>query len=970
MGWFSWVGDIFDEAVDFLSDVVDFVVDTVSDVVGWVGDLLTGWIDVPDVPNAEEQNRGVKVDKQGTNNSLPVVYGRRRISGSRVFVTTGGADNKYLYVALALAEGEINRVTEIFVDDKIAWTGSTTHGGRFSANQGKFAGWMKFEAFHGKNDQTVAPLLSGVGGWTNEHRLKGVAYLAIQYEWYPIESNEDRDNSPWGGGIPRVQVILEGKKVKDASTLPDSVSRTTAYGDETTTYTTNPISCLLDYLRNPIFGKGMINSKFDFSTFREEAIRWKTLSTGGAASGDQLQEMNMVVFTDRTIMSNVKTMLFDMRGAMPFQQGRFHIRIEDNRDPDSVYGSTSTPVMTVGEDSIIGDISIACESVTGKYNRVTVSYPGGVEDNYITNEFVDYTYPPNDVADAYETGFEDFAGVDPGTEDLTSFKYPLEVDNGRINEHKVTLESITQDSVARKWAQTIFLKSRLRNKILNFNGDASLHELQVMDIFRFVYSPLGIDGNFRVKQLTLNSDYTFSVVAEEHNDVIYGGDIEAYSRTKYVVNVSGTDVPIYYDLANNRVVQVGNKADAGEIEVTNISGTNFYNGISYNTIYDRLQTVLGITWDGSYSGQTQDYIESGLTTNEIVGAYNSQVYSSQTLSIPTPNYLSHTLSDGGSEGTADLEISFVAVNEPNIARTRILRWNAKAQTYVDLCCPTNERSAASDGFVKLNDFVPGPESTMLFKVQFQSENSQIVATSQEISVDVSAYISDSTSYEGEVILYGASATWNDLTTDTWAQATDYWNDPTNAFPGATITKTSDGYVDVGRDRWVYPITNVSSFGPVSITTSYEVCPSSGDPSDDNDYTNTAVGALYGRYFKTTIDADAIAVYSVLSEFRYDTKTLSYSFNTTALNGDVNGRFLDLSQDFSVINNVMIMLDDADTTVSNIFIDVVESDPASFEFVIRDASNSNAAVNKTLTMTVYGLPAVELIAESGAVKEIK
>jgi len=67
---------------------------------------------------------------------------------------------------------------------------------------------------------------------------------------------------------------------------------------------------------------------------------------------------------------------------------------------------------------------------------------------------------------------------------------------------------------------------------------------------------------------------------------------------------------------------------------------------------------------------------------------------------------------------------------------------------------------------------------------------------------------------------------------------------------------------------------------------------------------------------------------------------------------------------------MIMLDDADTTVSNIFIDVVESDPASFEFVIRDASNSNAAVNKTLTMTVYGLPAVELIAESGTVKEIK
>ena len=969
MGWFSWVGDIFDAAVDFVSDVVDFVVDVVDEVVGWVGDLLTGWLGIPDTPGAEDQNRGVKVDKQGTNNYIPVIYGKRRISGSRVFVTTGGADNKYLYVALALAEGEINKITHIFIDDKIAWTGNTTHGGRFSANQGKFAGWMKFEAFHGKTDQTAAPLLLGVGGWTNDHRLKGVAYLAIQYEWYPIESNEDRDNSPWGGGIPRVQVILEGKKVLDATTLPDSITRSTAYGDETVTYTTNPISCLLDYLRNPIYGKGMINSKFDFSTFKEEAVRWKTLSSGAAASGDQLQEMNMVVFPDRTIMSNVKTMLFDMRGAMPFQQGRFKMRIEDNRDPDSVYGSTSTPVMTVGEDAIIGDISIACDSVDGKFNRVTVSYPGGVEDGYITNEFVDYTYPPNDIADVYEDGFEDYAGVDAGTEDLTSFKYPLEVDNGRINEKKLTLESITQDAVARKWAQTVFLKSRLRNKVLNFNGDASLHQLEVMDIFRFVYSPLGIDGNFRVKQITLNTDYTFSIVAEEHNDVIYSGDIEPYSRAAITINVSGTDVPIYYDLANNRIVQVGNKADSGEITVTTISGTNFYNGVSYGVIADRLLTVLGIVWDGSYEGQTQDYIESGISSNTITGAFNSQVYSSQTLTLPTPNYKSYDLTDGGSEGTADLTINFAPVNEPNIARTRILRFSAKAQAYVDLCCPSNERSAAADGFVKLNDFVPGPESTMLFKVQFQAENSQIVATSEEISVDVSAYISASKSYEGEVILYGASATWNDLTTDTWAQATDYWNDPTNAFPGATITKTSDGYVDVGRDRWVYPITNVSSFGPVTIDTTYEVCPNGSDPSVAGNYTNYNPGALYGRYFKTTINADAIAVYSVLSEFRYNTKTLSYSFNTTSLNGDVNGRFLDVSNDFSVINNVTIMLDDAETTVANIFVDVVESDPANFEFVIRDAANANTAVNKTLTMTIYCLPAVQHIIASGAVKEI-
>jgi hypothetical protein len=40
---------------------------------------------------------------------------------------TSGTDNKYLYMAIVLAEGEINSIEEIRIDDKaVTWSGSLT----------------------------------------------------------------------------------------------------------------------------------------------------------------------------------------------------------------------------------------------------------------------------------------------------------------------------------------------------------------------------------------------------------------------------------------------------------------------------------------------------------------------------------------------------------------------------------------------------------------------------------------------------------------------------------------------------------------------------------------------------------------------------------------------------------------------------------------------------------------------------
>src|SRR5210317_1538048 len=84
-----------------------------------LGDGLMGGFDTPtfesnELSSASAENQGILLDKQGTLEYIPVVYGKRMVSGTRVFVSTNGENNKYLYLAVVLCEGEIESIDEVF----------------------------------------------------------------------------------------------------------------------------------------------------------------------------------------------------------------------------------------------------------------------------------------------------------------------------------------------------------------------------------------------------------------------------------------------------------------------------------------------------------------------------------------------------------------------------------------------------------------------------------------------------------------------------------------------------------------------------------------------------------------------------------------------------------------------------------------------------------------------------------------
>lgn len=517
----------------------------VAAAIGVIGGAAVGFlaadtisaIFMPDIPgsyddsSAVSQNAGVTLNKQGTNVSIPVVYGRRKIGGARVFISSNGDRHANLYMALVLCEGEIAGLEKIYIDDTLVWDGGlTSHGSTYAAS-GKYANLASFQVFHGQANQTASSLLKEAGSWNDTCRLQGLAYIACKFTYPKATTQAEQDANPWSG-LPNVTCQVRGRLVPSVAAFGSSVTRSTAYANETFVFSDNPVDVLLDYLRNPIYGKGLGNEYINFATFYNNRIKWDQSATGSTLADSLRHKFNGVIFTDRTVLDNTKAILQGMRSSLTFSQGRYRLVVEDNGSMDSLYYTSSTSVMTLNHNNIIGSLNIESESASSKYNSVVVTYMGGGEGTATpTYDSVELTWP---------------------TPDSSLEAQYLAEDNNRPNARTMTLEHITQASIAQKMAEIVLNKSRTRGKVLGLLGDSSLTQLEVGDIVtvQYGYSTLAydddsdllttpgglyIDGKFRVTNISINNDFTVSLTCAEHDDNVYGGDPVVVGTPKPVI---------------------------------------------------------------------------------------------------------------------------------------------------------------------------------------------------------------------------------------------------------------------------------------------------------------------------------------------------------------------------------------------------------------------------------------------------
>jgi hypothetical protein len=472
---------------DIIDDIVDVVTDVVDSVIGWI----VPDVEIPDFGTSDfdDTERGILLNKQSNDASIPVIYGERLVGGTRVFISSSGTDNKYLYVALVMSEGEINSIEEILVDDKtVTFASSLTDGVavEVSSSDANFykadptvqdstaESLIRLEPHFGTDGQSASSLLSTLDDWGSTHKLSGLCYLAIRFTWNPDAF----------AGIPKVQAKIKGRKIKTYNASLE---------EQSASYSTNPSWCLLDYLTNARYGKGLSVADMDLQSFYDASLICETQVTPYSGASDiNLFDCNAVIDTSKKVIDNVRDLIKGCRGYLPYTAGKYKLIIE----------ATGSATITLTEDDIFGGLKLASEEKNTKYNRVICSFINP-ERSYQVDQV---QYPPLD-----ETGL--------ANED--KHETMKAEDGGFLLEGRFDFKTLTSPYQAEEMAEIILRRSRT-SKTMSISASAKAYDLAIGDIVNITHSSLGyVAKPFRVVGATFNQDFTMGLSLIEHSDAFY-----------------------------------------------------------------------------------------------------------------------------------------------------------------------------------------------------------------------------------------------------------------------------------------------------------------------------------------------------------------------------------------------------------------------------------------------------------------
>ena len=583
------IGGVVKAVGSIIGGVVNAVGAVVSGVINFVASPFLGMFGAPDVPDpgsGASSPTGVLVQRTGTDITIPVVYGQRKMAGHVAFATTGSTDNKYLWVAYDLCEGPIEGITEIYINDTamtpaVVQSLNSQQKTSVIGAQKDYGGLVQLQFYRGwyfdNPDYTNVgsvignDIFNGCPEFTAKMNYNGVATIFARFEMPTSGDN------PFGGSIPEIKVVVMGKLVErilpnragDVGTWSGITSDYEYAGESANPrgYSYNPADCLLDYLRNPRYGKGLSNEDIDWESWRIAAEKCRTLVSYQYGSGQvgPVMTFNYVVNTESTLFNNVQDMLKQFRAYMPYNNGSFKLKIEDGGNETDITSSSYPVAATFNKDNIVGNITYTGIDRSSKYNVVTVKYID--PDLKWTEQIVTY----------------------PSTE--TERVELKTADGGRENKGEFTFSAIISKPIAQDYARMILRKNREQDT-LSFAVTSQGFELEVGDIiyvdanilkFGTVANQSGTVG-WRIVSIKFNNDYTFMLGCVRHI-----ADIYPYVRSGGYVYKAGVWVPkgasLYYPPEPSYIglIQPGNASRFGTTPIPWQSfTTNSGNAVTVN----------------------------------------------------------------------------------------------------------------------------------------------------------------------------------------------------------------------------------------------------------------------------------------------------------------------------------------------------------------------------------------------------
>ena len=564
----------------------------INPIVGLVISVAIAWVmrpKVPEIPDFgtndfDQYEKGILLNKQSNDANIPVIYGERMIGGTRVFVETSGTDNTYLYMAIILSEGEINDITEIRVDDKvITWSGDLADNTQrtVASNDANFykdsESLITVEPHYGTDGQSASNLLSTLDNWGSSHKLSGLSYLALRFKW----------NADAFTGIPKIQSVVQGKKVVAYNS--SSVAQTAAFSN-------NPAWCLLDYLTNERYGKGLAIANIDIPSFYTASGICDTDVTAYGSTTIDVMDCNAIIDTSSPVIDNVREFLKGCRGYLPYVGGKYKLIVE----------TTGSSSITITEDDIIGGYTLNSPTKNSKYNRVICSFVDP-DRNYQVNEV---QFPEID---------------DSGYATADKHATMKAVDNGFLLEGRFDLKTITSPYQALELAEVILRRSR-EALGLTINVSFSAYDIAIGDILGVTHSSLGFSNKqFRVLAINFNADFTLGLDLMEHQDSHY-----TWATKTQVASTPSTNLPNPFNVQPPSAVTLDDELIEYN-DGTVIVALNVTIGASPDSFVDYYQVEYKLSTDSDFIIYAQG---SGLN-HRVLNVIDQQTYDVRVKAVST-----------------------------------------------------------------------------------------------------------------------------------------------------------------------------------------------------------------------------------------------------------------------------------------------------------------------------------------------
>ena len=435
------------------------------------------------------QNQSIMVNKNSSNEYIPVVYGKTRIGGTRVFVETsdGSGDatkSNYLNIVLAMCEGQMGNIQRLYFNDTIIWdsteegtlTGDAINGytlenfrpktigeGEDAVEVNKYNGKVSAQYFPGHPDQAVSDLIQGSVSsdiWSDDHKLRGVVYIALKLQY---------DQDAFAGSVPTITAEIAGKVMVDVNATTDFANPVYV----TPSANQNPVDVLYDLLTDADYGKGLSYTDIDTASFK---TAW-THANG-------LYKIDGYLDTTEKLYDNVVELLDVFNGMLTYIDGKYKLRIRKQGE---------TAVHNIGYDDIMDVVSVTRNTKEKHYNKITTTYRDPTHDK--DNDENNYMYNENVIVienAAYQT--EDNSVLETEYENLM----------------------VSDTTLLTKLANYKLDASR-HQTTLNFTGSHRLMNIEPGEIVNITVSELGYSNKpFRVLSMSITNENTVEFTCIEY----------------------------------------------------------------------------------------------------------------------------------------------------------------------------------------------------------------------------------------------------------------------------------------------------------------------------------------------------------------------------------------------------------------------------------------------------------------------